>query len=170
MNTHRMEDWRTRTRRAMKQAGLTQEQLAEHLEMTQGGVQHWLAGTRQPSLEQINQIADILAVSRAWLTHGLATDDQLDGLTNPALQVLRRLIQAERSGAAPTSLWQAINSVADMALIAPEASDLPDTDPADLPIQVLPEAQAILEERVREAQQRREQSQQSTRPAKRQAS
>lgn len=169
-NTCRMDDWRTRARTAMKEAGITQEDLAERLEMTQGGVQHWLAGTRQPSLDQINRIADILNAPRPWLTHGLARDDQLDGLTSPALAVLRRLIHAERTGKAPLSLWPAISALADMALQATPSSPHATTDPADHPPEVLPEAQPVIDERVREAQQRREQHQSGHRPSKRKAS
>ncbi len=168
-NTCDMDDWRTRARTAMKEAGITQEDLAERLEMTQGGVQHWLAGTRQPSLDQINRIADILNTPRPWLTHGLTRDDQLDGLAPPALLVLRRLVHAERAGKAPTTLWPAISALADMALQASTSSPTT-TDPADHPPEVLPEAQAVIDERAREAQQRREQHQPGHRPSKRKAS
>lgn len=99
----------------MKKAGVTQEKLAESLEMTQGGIQHWLAGTRQPSLEDINRIAGILNVAPAWLTHGLEPDDVLDGLGEPVRQVLRRLIHAERAGPLPEALWQGIKSMTDLS-------------------------------------------------------
>lgn len=165
-----MKTWRDRAREHMKATGITQDKVAEHLGMTPAGVQKWLAGTRHPTLEGIEQIADFLRVPRAWLTHGLTADDQLTGLPEPALQVLRRLVHAERSGIAPSTLWAAIASVADMAIGNQTVVKAVDTDPGNLPPQVLPDAQAIIEERVREAQQRREQSQQSSRPAKRRAS
>lgn len=121
----------------MKKAGVTQEKLAESLEMTQGGIQHWLAGTRQPSLEDINRIAGILGVAPAWLTHGLEADDMLDGLGEPAHQTLRRLIQAERGGPLPEAIWNIIKSVVDAAQ--------PTKDPAPTPApSVSPRLEALL--------------------------
>lgn len=64
------ETWQQRAKRAMK-GRITQEQLAEKLEMTQGGVSSWLRAATQPKLEDINRIADAIGVSRVWLTHGL---------------------------------------------------------------------------------------------------
>lgn len=115
-DTSQMETWRDRARRAMKTAGITQDKLAELLEMTQGGVQHWLAGTRQPSIDDINRIALALQVPPAWLTHGLEADDMLDGLAEPARSTLRRLIRMERQHLSPSSLWTAINATADLSL------------------------------------------------------
>jgi transcriptional regulator with XRE-family HTH domain len=99
----------------MRKIGVTQEKLAEALDMTQGGVQHWLSGTRQPSLEDINRIAAILKVAPAWLTHGLEPDDMLDGLGEPARQTLRRLIHAERAAPLPEAIWNIVKSAADVA-------------------------------------------------------
>lgn len=114
-----MDTWRARAKRRMKELGLTQEQLSEHLDMTQGGIQHWLAGTRQPSLEEINRIAAILKVAPAWLTHGLTPDDVLDGLPPTAQAALRRFIQAERRKALPALLWDTLHSIADLSLNDP---------------------------------------------------
>ncbi|RYF60740.1 MAG: helix-turn-helix domain-containing protein [Comamonadaceae bacterium] len=114
-NTLVMESWRDRARTRMKAAGFTQDSLSEGLGMTQGGLQHWLAGTRQPSLEQINQIAALLKVSPAWLSHGIEPLDTLDGLREEAQQTLRRFIAAERRQASPPQVWAALNSVADLA-------------------------------------------------------
>lgn len=114
--TWTMKTWRDRARTAMKACGVTQEKLAELLEMTQGGVQHWLAGTRQPSLEDINRIAVLLKVAPAWLTHGLEQDDILNGLPDEARATLRRFIHAERSERSPSTVWAALNSIADLSL------------------------------------------------------
>lgn len=40
--------------------GVTQEQLAERLHVTQGAVAHWLGGRREPGLNRINQILGAL--------------------------------------------------------------------------------------------------------------
>lgn len=78
------ETWRTRARKRMKDIGETQNSLSEKLEMTQGGLQHWLAGTRQPSLEDINRIAELLRCSPVWLTHGVGHPTELAWYTPPA--------------------------------------------------------------------------------------
>ena len=83
--------------------------------MTPGGMQKWLAGTRQPSLEQINAIAAVLGVAPAWLTHGIEQDAVLDGLSEQARGALRRFIAAERKEASPSAVWQTLHGVADLA-------------------------------------------------------
>jgi transcriptional regulator with XRE-family HTH domain len=100
----------------MREKGFTQDSLSEVLGVTQGGLQHWLAGSRQPSLDQINKIAAALDASPAWLTHGVDSDDSLDGLSDVARLTLRRFIAAERQGLLHSATWQALSSMADIAL------------------------------------------------------
>ena len=111
-----MKTWRDRANEARKSKGITQEKLAESLEMTPGGVQKWLAGKTQPTLDDINRIAEVLEVPPVWLTHGLEPDDVLDGLDEAARQTLRRFIRAERQERSPTTLWATLNSIADLSL------------------------------------------------------
>lgn len=106
----------------MRRKGVTQDALSERLEMTQGGLQHWLAGTRQPSLEQINKIAETLDVSPAWLTHGIDPDSSLDGLNATAQAALRRFIRAERLHLAPPTVWQSLHATADLAFPVVQAA------------------------------------------------
>lgn len=96
----------------MKELGVTQEGLAEVFEMTPAGMQKWLAGSRQPSLDEINRIADHLKVPRTWLTHGLQADATIDGLDPVAQSALRRLIELERASALPATFWGAVESMA----------------------------------------------------------
>lgn len=96
----------------MKELGITQEALAEKFNMTPAGMQKWLSGARQPSLDEINEIADHLKVSRTWLTHGILMDSTIDGLSTAAQNTLRRLIAMERSTPMPTTFWAAIESMA----------------------------------------------------------
>lgn len=107
-----METWKDRARLRMKELGTTQEALAEVFDMTTAGMQKWLAGTRQPSLDEINRIADHLKVPRTWLTHGLQTDATIDGLDAIAQATLRKLIELERSGPLPATFWGAVESMA----------------------------------------------------------
>lgn len=50
----------------MKEIGVTQEQLAEALGMTQGGIGHWLRGTRNPSLAEIGSIFEYLGIDGVY--------------------------------------------------------------------------------------------------------
>ena len=50
-----MENWNVFLARYKREHNLSQIKLAERLGMTQGGVGHWLRGTRKPTLETINQ-------------------------------------------------------------------------------------------------------------------
>lgn len=68
----------------MKEVGETQDSLSAKLGMSQGGLQHWLAGTRQPALEDINRIAQLLECSPVWLTHGVGAVTQSQTLALPA--------------------------------------------------------------------------------------
>lgn len=70
-----MEKWWHRARHRMGDIGMTQEQLAERFDMTTGGMQKWLAGKREPSLDRINEIAAVLGVPGSYLTHGVTPDD-----------------------------------------------------------------------------------------------
>ncbi|MBF8635860.1 helix-turn-helix domain-containing protein [Pseudomonas fulva] len=50
-----MENWNAFLKRYKREYNLSQLKLAERLGMTQGGVGHWLRGTRRPTLETINE-------------------------------------------------------------------------------------------------------------------
>jgi transcriptional regulator with XRE-family HTH domain len=112
----------------MKEMGTTQDALSEQLEMTQGGLQHWLAGTRQPALDDINRIADMLKVPRTWLTHGIGPEDTVDGLSATSKSALQRLIHLERAQALPDTFWAAIEAMANT--VAPGKAS-PDKSHAD---------------------------------------
>lgn len=50
-----MENWNAFLKRYKREHNLSQLKLAERLSMTQGGVGHWLRGTRRPTLATINE-------------------------------------------------------------------------------------------------------------------
>ncbi|MBX8534563.1 helix-turn-helix domain-containing protein [Pseudomonas cichorii] len=51
-----MKKWNELAKARMKDLGITQEKLAEHMGVSQGGVAHWLSGRREPSLDVIAQV------------------------------------------------------------------------------------------------------------------
>lgn len=59
-NVAPMKKWNLLAKARMKDLGVTQEQLAERLHVTQGAVAHWLGGRREPGLNRINQILGAL--------------------------------------------------------------------------------------------------------------
>lgn len=111
-----------RAKTRLKERGLTQDWLAEQFDMTPGGMQKWLAGKRQPSLEDINRIAVLLHCSPAWLTHGLDESEHLDGLPDPARTSLRGLIGTERAHPLPDSFWAAVTAMAHS--VAPQTAPM----------------------------------------------
>lgn len=59
-----MENWIAFLTRYKDEQGLSQDDLAVRLDMTQGGVGHWLRGTRRPPVATINQ-----ALAKLGLDH-----------------------------------------------------------------------------------------------------
>lgn len=127
-NTPLMDTWRDRAKARMKQLGISQERLAEVFDMTTAGMQKWLAGTRQPSLDEINRIADQLKVPHTWLTHGLDAATHIQDLPTHSNAVLRKLIERERSNPLPNSFWAAVESMTEAIAPSEESSDVKSDD------------------------------------------
>lgn len=113
-----MTNWRERARARMKEIGVSQERLGEAFGMGPAAIQKWLAGDRQPSLDQINQIADVLDVTRTWLTYGLDSASTIDGLSEKPHIILRHLIRLERDGRLRPEQWDALAAM--ITAFAPE--------------------------------------------------
>lgn len=93
--------WRSRAKSAMK-GKVSQEQLADLLGTSQPGISHWLNGRSEPSLDDINRIADAIGVSRVWLTYGLGFER---GPGKELLDMLLsgRLVEADLAALAVTA-------------------------------------------------------------------
>lgn len=57
--------WNELAKARMKALGVTQDKLGEALGITQGGMGHWLRGTRKPSLDEIGAIFQYLGINNA---------------------------------------------------------------------------------------------------------
>jgi phage repressor protein C with HTH and peptisase S24 domain len=55
-----MKKWYELAKARMKERKVTQDQLAEHIGVSQGGVAHWLSGRREPTLDVIGRILKYL--------------------------------------------------------------------------------------------------------------
>lgn len=77
-NIFRMEKetWHTLAKSRMKKLGITQEQLAEKLGVTQGAIGHWLNKRREPSMDIILQIMAVLELKNINIgVDGAIVDD-----------------------------------------------------------------------------------------------
>jgi len=57
-----MKKWNELAKARMKELGITQDKLAEHIGVSQGGVAHWLSGRREPSLDVIAKVLKYLGL------------------------------------------------------------------------------------------------------------
>lgn len=134
-HTQSMHTWYTRAKDRLKQIERTQDWLADQFGMTPGGMQKWLSGSREPSLDSIIRIAGLLRCSPAWLLLGMAEDEQINGLPESAQSALRHLIRAERAGPLPPAFWQGLELMAPAAAL-PTLNDQPSggaQSPTDCP-------------------------------------
>jgi len=66
-----MEAWQDRAKAVMKERGITQESLKSVLGVsTRGAVGHYLSGRREPSIQQLTDLANHLRVKLEWLVRG----------------------------------------------------------------------------------------------------
>jgi len=63
----------------MDRSGTSQGNLARALECTRGAVGHYLTGRRQPTLRQLERIADAMQVHPAWLLYGVGEEQVAEG-------------------------------------------------------------------------------------------
>ena len=96
-----------RLKRAREARGLTQGQVAAHVELDQSTVAHWERGKSRPSPEKLDRLAPLLGVDAEWLLFGRGRGPVGD--SSPASDGQRRprsavaLDPAEHtSGPAPT--------------------------------------------------------------------
>jgi len=81
-----MDTWSTRIKYRMKELNMTQEQLAESMQLTRSAITHYLAGRREPPLKQFQKLADILKTNPAWLIYG-ASPISTDPILMPSIPV-----------------------------------------------------------------------------------
>lgn len=62
-----MENWRLKVKAEMKAKGITQEDMAEHLGVTQGAIGHMLRNLRGTTVEQFIEMAKVISVSPSQL-------------------------------------------------------------------------------------------------------
>jgi HTH-type transcriptional regulator, cell division transcriptional repressor len=68
-----------RYKRARLAAGLTQQAVARHFGLDKASVWRWEHGRTSPSVEQLNESAELFDVSPIWLVHGVGRTPALPG-------------------------------------------------------------------------------------------
>lgn len=61
-NIYQMNDWKILAKEQMKQLKISQYDLAEKLDCSQGAVAHWLSGRRTADIDTINNILEALSL------------------------------------------------------------------------------------------------------------
>lgn len=86
---------------ARKDAGLTQEQIAEKLKMSQLHFGRLERGERPASLEQIAQIAQVLHVPLSQLLNGCVVEEDFAVKPDDSAQALGKAVARMASGCSP---------------------------------------------------------------------
>lgn len=77
---------------------LTQEKLAERLDVTQGTVGHWLKGRRSPeTLDMYEKLADAIGLHPAWLLYGVGPEEKLSKETIETAKAIERMPSPQRA-------------------------------------------------------------------------
>ena len=121
---------------ARNEAGWTQEELAERLSVTKATVSNWENGQRQPTLERLTQMSEILGVSIAYL---LGVDEQVawtEPIDKAALYIMHRHpVWIKSCG------WALVNAFRKVFLLA-DKSEIPFAEVGE-PIYVIPPSFAL---------------------------
>lgn len=80
-----------RIRRARKDIGLNQSELAERVGVSQPTVANWESGIHDPRRLMLAKLSETLSVPLAWLSQGARSPDEQD--KHPAAAYLRRYLQ-----------------------------------------------------------------------------
>lgn len=115
-----MDKWIALVKQKLRELGLSQEQLAERIGVTQGGVGHWLRGTRTPKVDMMNkalvalgmphlqvslQIAPVNTIAERSAQYGPAGADAQDGIASQYILCFQYpvLAWAELEGPRPST-------------------------------------------------------------------
>lgn len=94
-------DWIARAQQTMSDKKITQEQLAERIDKSQGSISGYLSGKKSPPFSVMCEIADSLLVPRPWLVFGIintaeATVTPFTQEEQSMMEILRTLTPPER--------------------------------------------------------------------------
>ncbi len=71
------EVFKARLKYTRKMAGFSQEKMAENLGIGRATYTHWELGNREPDIESLGKISEILNVNLAWL---IGTENKIDNI------------------------------------------------------------------------------------------
>ena len=79
-----------RLRDALRNAGMTQRELARTLDLSEQSVGNWIGGRSRPSAANLDTITGLLGVDRGWLLTGVRRLDE-----SAVLEELRRIREVQ---------------------------------------------------------------------------
>lgn len=86
------DDWIDRLKDHLKKRGLRQQDLADRLEMTYQGVNHWFTRKRVPdTIEQFERIAKAAECSVSWMLFGVGPEEPITREDLALAKVIARL-------------------------------------------------------------------------------
>lgn len=74
-------EWHKRAKSRLQALQLTQDELANAVGKTQSGVNHWLAGRREPGLDDLERLARALKCTPGWLAFGEGPGEPVEAPT-----------------------------------------------------------------------------------------
>ena len=119
-----MNTWYEQAKARMRERQISQEQMAERMGVTQGAIGHWLNGRREPKLEVINRMLELLDLPPLVVTALASTGEdgalEHEGKLEP--QAFRRAPMKGIAQLGPEGFWDALEH-------ADGWIDVPSTDP-----------------------------------------
>ena len=101
-----------RIKSARKQAGMTQQELADRLETSYVGISLWESGKRRPKQESLKRIAEVLNIPVAYFTEGNSMSEQevLDFISWawPRLDYQSALLQQDKGTQEDAERWERV--------------------------------------------------------------
>jgi SOS-response transcriptional repressor LexA len=99
-----LKQWPERVKMRLKELSMTQDMLAEQMQVTRGAIAHYLGGRRAPPLKQFQKMARILKVEPAWLQYGIDPNNERE----KAEALLKELESSPQLHPIPILTWEQI--------------------------------------------------------------
>lgn len=106
-----MDKWIALVRDRMEELGLTQEQLAERVGVSQGSVGHWVNKRRQPKLESMNRTLVEIGMPHYCVRLQLRIHGQADGerCVSGGMTMMTNPTSCDTSSASVTRCWVGVS-------------------------------------------------------------
>ena len=83
--------WYKRARELMKDLGISQDDVADYMKITRPAVGHWLSGRREPNIENIIRLSEMLRTSTDYLLKGKKSSLDMDDIDRKVIGLMDEL-------------------------------------------------------------------------------